>query len=530
MPDQLLSLEFPVAGIDRLNAFGAQQPRQMPNGETGRTTYSGVNVRGYEPGTQRARGGSRPGLSKYVADAVVSGWIVQELNNLTWMGGVATQASQSGRIVTLVAVSQGNVYYTQAGGSTWSLATNNTGLTPPLNFSGILYSTSLNQKLWFADGINWCYFDPSTTSVNRWQATQGSLPADSRGNTPRLIATWRGRIVLSGLLYDPQNWFMSAVGDPTNFDYAPADITPTQAVAGNNSPVGIVGDVINSLCPYSDDTMIMFGDHTIWQLSGDPMEGGRIDRISDTVGAAWGIPWAKDPFGTIYFVSNQMGIYTLVPGQQPQRISQPIEQLVQVYNSGSNTIRVLWNDKFQGAHFFFSPTVAPGTTTHLFYEARTGAWWQDQFASTNYDPLCCTIFDGNLNADRTALIGSWDGYVRSIDKDATTDDGSSISSSIFIGPINSPSSDMITLKALQALLGTGSGNVTYTVYTGPTAEAALASTAVQTGTWTSARNLSNLLRRSGHAIYVKLSSTSAWSMEQIVATIEGRGIPFRRGR
>ncbi len=41
--------------------------------------------------------------------------------------------------------------------------------------------------------------------------------------------------MLSGILYDPQNWFMSRVGDPTDFDYFPNDPDPARAVAGNNA-------------------------------------------------------------------------------------------------------------------------------------------------------------------------------------------------------------------------------------------------------------------------------------------------------
>ncbi len=37
---------------------------------------------------------------------------------------------------------------------------------------------------------------------------------------PRLVVRYRGRTVLSGLLADPGNWFMSSVDEPRNFEYA----------------------------------------------------------------------------------------------------------------------------------------------------------------------------------------------------------------------------------------------------------------------------------------------------------------------
>ena|SRR5437870_2689266 len=77
--DQLIEMGFPKAGIDLSQGFGRQMPREMANEQWGRTTISGLNVRGFEANTQRLRGGSRPGLVKYVPVPVVAGWIIQEL-------------------------------------------------------------------------------------------------------------------------------------------------------------------------------------------------------------------------------------------------------------------------------------------------------------------------------------------------------------------------------------------------------------------------------------------------------------------
>ncbi len=530
MPDigeSFADLKFPLAGIDLSMGLERQPPRQLPDGTWGTTTPVGVNVRGYEPSTDRSRGGARPGLVKYLTAPVVAGWIVQDLHTL--VEGGMPQFSNSGRVVTLVAVSQGNVYYVVAGGTSWTLATNNTGNTPPLNLTGVLFSSENNQKLWYADGVNWVYYDALTNSLERWVATAGSLPVDSANNTPRLICTWRGRTVLSGLILDPQNWFMSAVSDPTDWDYSPLSVTPTQAVAGNNAPQGFVGDMITALVPYNDDVLIFGGDHTLYMLNGDPMAGGQLDLISDTIGMAWGIPWCKDPYGTLWFVSNKMGIYNIVPGQAPVRVSQQIEQLVHDVDTGANSIRLIWDDPFQGVHVFITPLEAAAATTHLFYEARSNAWWQERFANNNHNPVACCIFDGNLPTDRRALIGSWDGYVRSFGETATDDDGTAIASSVVLGPLLTKDFDDVLFKDLQGLLSSSSGAVTYAVYTGATAEIALASTAVVTGTWSAGRNLTNMIRRSGHALWVKLTSTVPWALEGVRARIAGQGKVRRRG-
>lgn len=459
------------------------------------------------------------------------------------------QTSQSGRVVTVVTVSQGNVYVANSGDTAWTAAINSSGETPPLNFTGLMFSAANNQKLWFADGTNYVYYDPSVNTVFPWTiglyqpgdtggvpgTPKGILPVDEGNNTPRLICTWRGRTVLSGLLLDPQNWFMSAVSDPQNFDYAPLSISPTQAIAGNNAPQGFIGDVVTSLCPYTDDIMVFFGDHSIYMMRGDPMAGGQIDLISDSIGGSWGICWCKDPHGTIYFVSNRTGIYSLVPGQQPVRISQAIEQLLLPIDTGQNSIRLIWNDRYQGLHVFVTNLNQPQANQHFFYEERTGAWWTDSFGNSNHDPLCCCVFDGNTPGDRAVLIGSWDGFVRTISPTAVDDDGTPIASKVIIGPILTENLDDMLLKDLQGILGQASGPVTYSILVGPTAEAALASSPVFSGMWkvtteTAGRNLTNFIRRSGHAVYIEIDAIGQWAIEQIRARIAGQGKVRRRGK
>jgi hypothetical protein len=547
---------FPLGGIDLARAFARQMPRQIkpstqststPQGQPivsgidvqgtkdpqywGRTTPLGINVRGFEPEENRKRGGSRPGLSRFIPAPLVAGWLVQNLNYTVRTPGM--QTNSSGRVVTLVAVNQGNVYWALAGDTVWTSPTNATSplAVPPLIFTGVVRSAVLNQLMYFADGTNWVYFNPTANTVNTWTASAGTLPVDSNGNTPRLIVNWRERICLSGLLLDPQTIFMSAQGDATNFDYSPNSITPIQAVAlAASSPAGQVGDIITCMIPYTNDLMVVGGDHTIYIISGDPMQGGQVDLVSNTIGMAFGTPWCMDPYGNIYFVSNKTGIYTLMPGQQPQRISQQIEQLLFNVDTGLNTITLLWDDRFQGLHVFLTPTSQAAAATHLFYEQRTGAWWQDRFANNNHNPLCCVTFDGNTAGDRVPLIGSWDGYVRAIDPAATMDDGWPINSQVILGPILTQDMDDMMLYELQAVLGTMSTAVSYNIYVGQTAEGALASAPVDSGVFQPGRDVTQHVRRSGHAIYVGISASTPWAMEEIRMRIEGLGAARRRSK
>lgn len=80
--DNILELLFPLYGIDVSSEFDLQRIQ---------TTPVGLNVRGFEPATNRARGGSRAGLSQYVPATVDGAHVIQHLNYVvdpTGPGGV----------------------------------------------------------------------------------------------------------------------------------------------------------------------------------------------------------------------------------------------------------------------------------------------------------------------------------------------------------------------------------------------------------------------------------------------------------
>ncbi len=440
-------------------------------------------------------------------------------------------ASASGRTILLVAVSNGDVKVND-GGPTWHTPTNGTGALGTTDANGLplVVRSAVNiQKLWFADGTHWKYYDPGDDTVHTWAATAGSLPVDDDSNAPRLICTWGGRTVLSGLLEDESSIFMSAVDDPTNWDYSPVSTSATDAVAFNDANEGAMVDIVTAIIPYSDDTLVIGEDHHIHILRGDPGQGGQISLVTDVIGMCWGLPWAKDPYGTLYFFSNFCGIYRMVPGELPVRISNPVDGFINGIDTGANIIRMIWDDRFQGLHVFVTLLERSAPTTHLFWEQRSGAWETDVFDNPDHNPLCCVTYDGDAPQDRMALIGSWDGYVRCLQPEATDDDGTAIASAVVIGPFLTPQMDDMMLETIQAILGQFSGTLSWAAYVGATAELALASAPAASGSWTAGRSLTSFVRRSGHAIYVKLTSSNVWMMEMIKIKVKTLGMVRQRG-
>jgi len=81
--EQMMDFLFPFNGIDLYSAFATQRQG---------TTRTGVNVRAFEPSTQRARGGNRPGLSKYIPPQLPTGaHLVQHLSIIVDPTPLATQ-------------------------------------------------------------------------------------------------------------------------------------------------------------------------------------------------------------------------------------------------------------------------------------------------------------------------------------------------------------------------------------------------------------------------------------------------------
>jgi len=74
-PEKMLELRFPIAGTNLSTAFDQQPPL---------TTILGLNVRGNEPVQLRLRGGSRPGLSKYLPQLPSGSTAFQSLGIVAW--------------------------------------------------------------------------------------------------------------------------------------------------------------------------------------------------------------------------------------------------------------------------------------------------------------------------------------------------------------------------------------------------------------------------------------------------------------
>jgi len=381
--------------------------------------------------------------------------------------------------------------------------------------SGAFYGANA----YFCDGSTYVVWFGTGQFPLAWEASSGNLPLDRMGRAAKLSATWRGRIVLSGISSEPRNWFMSALGDPLNWDYFPAVTLETQAVAGNNSDAGLSGDIINTLIPYSDDLLLFGGDQTIWQMTGDPMSGGRLDLVADITGMAFGDSWCKDPFGTIYFFGSKGGVFRMLPGQKPQMLSHTaIAESLSSLDMDSTRIQLVWNNREMGVHVFLTPYDLGKSQKHYFYDVRTESWWRDSFANTDHNPTSAMAVDGFSANDRTILIGTKKGGVLKWDRGSDTDNGTGIASHVRIGPIRSinPLSS-VRLEELEGTLASGSYGILYEVIKESSSESAATSTsALFSGDIRGTTRMVDRRRAVGKELYLKLSGVAGegpWAIE-----------------
>lgn len=306
--------------------------------------------------------------------------------------------------------------------------------------SQFISSTVHSSKLYFVDGKNYRVFDPREDTVTEWKATSGgAIPPRCK-----LITTWRSRIVLARGVDDPQNWHMSAFSNPLDWDQFPAAALgssglPTQAISGNNALAGQPPDIINTLMPWSDDILDFGCDRSIWRLTGDPMAGGQLDSISDTIGVAFGPSWCRSDSGEQFFFSSEGGVYLM--GYPPRPLTEGrIDRELRDFDFSAYYPVLVWNKKDQGLHVFQVPYGAGGTLVrHWFWSKRTGGWFPDEIGlstSTGAQPTSAWIIDGDDPSDRTLLLGCEDGYVRRWDENARTDDGTVIEARALLGPFS----------------------------------------------------------------------------------------------
>lgn len=382
--------------------------------------------------------------------------------------------------------------------------------------SGVLGNTAANGN-WSITVLTADTFSLDGSTGNGAYTSGGTCVIRRVGSRCALIAVWGGRIVLSGLATDPNNIFMSAVGDPFDWNYSPDVQTVQQAVAGSvTSGYGKNSDIVTALIPYTDDILLIGGTHSIRKFIGNPAEGGINANVTDITGIAYGSAWCQSPEGIIYFFGSRGGVYRMDPnGGLPNRLtSTTIDERLADVDMDNTIVSLLWDDRAIAVRVYVTPKDG-GSTEHYVWDVRNEAWWPFSYSNDSHNPLSIHLLSGGTKSERKVLEYGQDGYVRMVDVESTSDDGSAIDSFVYLGPFED-----VMLLELSATLGEVSQTLTWAACTASSAERAIDAPPRITGRFTGGRNASQWPRVFIERGYLRLSSLGQWSIEKIVAGME----------
>lgn len=468
----------------------------------------------------RERGGSRPGLGKVFAQQLGSGAKIQMLSTVQWIESNALRAR-------LIAISNGTLYEEEPVGTMASVG-------GTFHATKIIHAAERGQILYIADHSDTPAtssstnqpkkFNPATATISNWTAaTAGTIPYGST-----CICLWRDRIVLSGGTTSPYGIFMSAQGDPEDWDYSATGVGAAVNLA--LADAGQIGDVVTAMAPHSDTCLIIGSPTQLWIIRGDPAFGGQADIISQEIGIVDRGAWCTTPDGVMVFLS-QDGLYAMpkgcAAGNAPESLSReqcPLELLN--VDKSTTTVSMAYDVYARGIHIFLTPASA-GTPTHWWFDWETKGFWKVTVHS-NYDPFCAHSRKNAVSDHSTVMLGCRDGYIRRFQTNLAADDSTNFTSYVFFGPFGeSAGMHDTSLDEMAVTLAQDSGDVDWEIRTADCAEDAFEATAQESGEFTIAGRNNNVNPRvRGAASYIKLSngeSGVAWGFEGGVAKFNKRG-------
>ncbi|MDE0914361.1 MAG: hypothetical protein OSB57_04195 [Planctomycetota bacterium] len=387
---------------------------------------------------------------------------------------------------------------------------------------------TLFGEVFFCDAGTYKVYNLKKNTVRDWQVKgSGQMPEDAR-----LLAAYRGRVVLARAKEDPHNLHASAQGDPYNWNLGAPTDDVTRAFSGSQSETARNPDLINAIAPFFDDRLVIGGDRTITLFSGDLSELGRADLFTDSTGMAFGSTHALDPEGFIYFFGSRGGVWAMSPAAEG-RSSPPVELTEQTIASELGQLdltiyrpHLVWDQEMR-ALFVYVVRRDPGTSAAVvqqwMFEKRSKAWWPVTIDAATKQPTAAWISDGDLPGDRVHIIGCEDGRIRWWNPESRWDDGTRIDSSVLIGPLSPQTAGFeAKLTSLEVTLAEGAAR--YEVYASDNPAdqgVALASGRVTQGFSGSLRH-----RIRGGTIWIRIfnaSESETWRLESAFVNLEAAG-------
>ena len=504
-----IELHFPIEGVNRRMP---ERPKQR------RGSYPcpwAVNVCNEDNIEQRIRGGSRVGLTKFVAGNF--GTSISDIVSINL-------SSATGSTEVLFVLTGSSIKTVTSGvvGTPISYLGRDAGADVLVDSSGrnMLSSAASPPSSGFLVTGQQLVLAVNSSSITTLDAKTGKTDSviPSAGTVPTgctFGAVYRDRLILAG---SDNTIYSSKMGDYSNWDYGRDVSDASRAIFWQLALAAEVGSKPTAMIASNDNSLIIASKNSLWILSGDP-SGGQLKRISGDIGIVSSKAWCVTD-GTIFFLSD-CGVYKI--GSDGSGLAMVSEKALPVelkdINVSTTTVMMEYEKDRKIVHVYLK--TSGGNDTHWIYELQTEAWWAVRLQN-NHSPLAVCKHEGEV------VLAGVDGYVRKIG--GNDDDGTAIESHVVIGAMRLGTVDKAGIaNMLHGVLGTGSGTVTWRLVVGESAEEAsdnakLAIEAFQasndyssyvkhTDTWTAGRSLAQYPRVRSLWCCIWLQSTEKWAFE-----------------
>lgn len=397
------------------------------------------------------------------------------------------QAEPTPLTEVLIAVCDGNIVLSEDGINASTVASG----VGAFGNSDLVSLVEYQRKVWGVGTGFAKVFDPepSTLTTSSWPVTAGSLPASSGAGLTRctLLENFLDRLVMAGDVTDPQNAFMTAVGDATDFDTS-AD-NEGRAFALGTGLTGRIGQPITCIKQAANGTLVFGCTSQMWRLTGDPSGGSPFLAPASLSSGISGKDAAILADASTLIAHSPDGAFVIGSGPGEPAVNLSAAVLGTGIEIPAADIALYYvivvRDTARKLTYIFLTPKASGATVHYVYDEQAGGfqpgkggWFEDQY-DPSIGPTAARMFRGEL------ILGTRDGRLLKYSETVTADDGVAFTSRVPLTLLDAKASnhDAVKVEMTSLVLADDSDPVSLRVYRGRTAEEALIGTA-RSRAWT----------------------------------------------
>ena len=409
MANTILTVQSPVAGINRRTAYQTQAPF---------SSYDSNNFWPIDVKTGRISSATRPPLKLF-------GSLITEANMVSTVAGI--RASHPAK--SFCVAHAGSLYYWN--GSAMTLATG--AQAASINTGKYVSATPIVSNLVICDDTNApIAFNYTTGAAATIVASAGTVPVATT-----IAVTWQGALwlVKDSIIYS------SRVGDITDWDTTVALDDLFAAFFTDGTYAGVIAGPITAVMPQTADVMLVSTVGGTLAMRGHPRQGGVFEPVSSQFVLGQGA-WTQLPDGTILMMTA-MGLMSLAPtrGAVMSPISReriPDELIGLSYDRDDPLINVEYDTRFNVVHIY----VRGAQEQAWLFDLNTGGFHREEissypFSTDEYESFITESVSG-------CLLARYNGVFQ-YDRFATE----TISSSLIAGPVKISQSPMHASKILN---------------------------------------------------------------------------------